>query len=720
MAQWPFAAMPPIANKPPMTVGMPEAWQKAIEALQAVQQPKTTEASSVSEQNGPINDFSTLGWQHQQPIYPTYHGFTGYPPNYGYYNYNFGYPYFMNTMQPTTPMPTLLPTTPSKDKIPTDKVEEREAENHSSSSLAHPPPPPPDSPPASQPAFFTNITSQAPNSGGVKFNLPKKNNAKTTFQATRQALQERMNNFRNGNSPQAGRNTAQSIGGQTKVSSMSPEDWPESLKNYVARCFDKCETNIDKDQVELILKGKLMKANNDGTLRTRDWDSEPLPSTHSDRLKQEQLQQQQQQQQQQHNQSVYQKLQNNLKNQDKKMSTPNSRNFQNKSRINSYHSRSRSRSRSYSRSRSRSRTPPKKTFRRRKYSSSSESSGDSRGSKKIFSSVVSPDTRSAKSTPNSSKNKKKRKKGKQPFTVEPEFCTDERLMKRAARFETKNGKSPKANILFTISNTPSFTIDENDNEMEWYSDAVIGTCQDLEKPFLRLTGAVDPTGVRPEDVLVKSLAMVKKHWIENQDYHFACEQLKSIRQDLVVQCIRNKFTVQVYETHARIALEKGDHTEFNQCQSQLKVLYEEVKEGNRLEFTGYHILYTIFAENDIELKYILADLKNDDKQDEVVSHALKLAKACSSNNYSRFFKLYLSAPKMSSFIIDWFIEGIRKAALKAFIKSFRPNIPISYIQSALAFPSSEECLAFLTKANVVFADTGLINCKESVGPLANF
>ena len=65
---------------------------------------------------------------------------------------------------------------------------------------------------------------------------------------------------------------------------LSSEDWPPALKKYVSRCFEQCKTDMDKDQVEIILKGKITAAASANLLWTKNWDEEPLPATLSSKL----------------------------------------------------------------------------------------------------------------------------------------------------------------------------------------------------------------------------------------------------------------------------------------------------------------------------------------------------------------------------------------------------------------------------------------------------
>ena len=72
----------------------------------------------------------------------------------------------------------------------------------------------------------------------------------------------------------------------------------------------------------------------------------------------------------------------------------------------------------------------------------------------------------------------------------------------------------------------------------------------------------------------------------------------------------------------------------------------------------------------LDLTSVLAELTKKEKENECVSHALKLRTAWSLQNYKRFFELYLGAPKMSGYLIDLFIGRERKAALRIIIKAY--------------------------------------------------
>ncbi len=68
--------------------------------------------------------------------------------------------------------------------------------------------------------------------------------------------------------------------------------------------------------------------------------------------------------------------------------------------------------------------------------------------------------------------------------------------------------------------------------------------------------------------------------------------LQALRQDCTVQHLRTALTVQIYEAHARAALEYGhDPSEYNQCQTQLHLLYADGIPGCREEFLAYRIIY---------------------------------------------------------------------------------------------------------------------------------
>ncbi|XP_022942499.1 SAC3 family protein A-like isoform X1 [Cucurbita moschata] len=223
-------------------------------------------------------------------------------------------------------------------------------------------------------------------------------------------------------------------------------------------------------------------------------------------------------------------------------------------------------------------------------------------------------------------------------------------------------------------------------DMDWDALTIKGTCQEIEKRYLRLTSAPDPNSVRPEEVLEKALNMVQ---MSQKNYLYKCDQLKSIRQDLTVQRIRNQLTAKVYETHARLALEFGDLPEYNQCQSQLKTLYADGIEGCHMEFAAYNLLCAILhSNNKKDLLSLMSRLSDQAKKDVSVNHALAVRAAVTSGNYVKFFRLHKAAPNLNACLMDLYAEKMRYKAVNCMSRSYRPSLPVPYIAQVLGFSTS--------------------------------
>lgn len=249
---------------------------------------------------------------------------------------------------------------------------------------------------------------------------------------------------------------------------------------------------------------------------------------------------------------------------------------------------------------------------------------------------------------------------RQRMTLDDSSKSKANLEMRRRRFEGAG-----ASYGSSVSSSPV----DSPGRAEANEGPVVGRCQNLEKNYFRLTSAPNPDTVRPLPVLQKTLDLLKKKWKKEGNYGYICDQFKSLRQDLTVQHIRNEFTVIVYEIHARIALEKGDLGEYNQCQTQLRVLYAQQLGGHPTEFKAYRILYFIYTRNWTAMNDALADVTAEDKQDPAVKHALDVRSALALGNYHRFFQLYLDTPNMGAYLMDMFVDRERLTALSAICRA---------------------------------------------------
>lgn len=314
-------------------------------------------------------------------------------------------------------------------------------------------------------------------------------------------------------------------------------------------------------------------------------------------------------------------------------------------------------------------------------------------------------------------------RGKQPKrTPGYHVLPNEDVRKRSERAEKyKVHLSASTDTQLEVDNSNvnvkyEFGNDEDDvfEKTEQYS--VIGLCKTMEKRYLRLTAAPDPTLVRPEPVLKKWLIELTRMWSNRErEWKYIEDQLRAIRQDLTVQNQRGPFTRQVYETNARWALESGDMGQFNQCQTQLKRFHEEVDLKSApasdidtvAEFVSYRLLYYYFQYLHVDEQIFLSQILGDPvlAQHRFVRFALEIRKHATTGNFCKYFKMCREADKQCTvhmkYLLDVFTERQRVHALIVLTKAFVTQLSIAWLMNVLAFESEDACRSFLESHGAV-------------------
>lgn len=276
------------------------------------------------------------------------------------------------------------------------------------------------------------------------------------------------------------------------------------------------------------------------------------------------------------------------------------------------------------------------------------------------------------------------------------------------------------------------TLDETDYEHM----KVKGTCQKLDKQYLRLTAPPKPHLVRPLPILQEHLTNLQAEWgrgpSARRDYLWFCAEMKALRQDLTVQHISNAFTCDVYETHARMALQEGDLNEFNQAQTQLKILYDKLREEDpkalkhENEFVAYRLIYFVmltlnqkYTGGSSDVLHLMLSLSASQRKDTAIQHALQVRGAVADVDYHKFFLLNTTTPNLCDKLMGLMVPTVRHFALQRICRAYRPVADVSYSLKEIGLPVSsakdlDSGKTFLMSCGCVLNDDGSeIKTKES-------
>jgi SAC3 family protein LENG8/THP3 len=194
--------------------------------------------------------------------------------------------------------------------------------------------------------------------------------------------------------------------------------------------------------------------------------------------------------------------------------------------------------------------------------------------------------------------------------------------------------------------------------------------------------------------------------------------------------VQSSLTVRVYEQHARIAMMVGDLSEYNQCQTQLAMLYKDAQTrtndpesqlmcANQFEFTIYRALYHIAVGNSASLSDMLCHELSQLLDTREVQFILRLHRSLATLNYTVFFRL-LSEGKGVPFdgrqMLRSVIEKQKFKALSTMCRAYKPmKLPLAFVAQQLGFESIVEAQNYVQQCGAqLSSDESLILTAQTV------
>ncbi|KAH0795946.1 SAC3/GANP family protein [Histomonas meleagridis] len=232
---------------------------------------------------------------------------------------------------------------------------------------------------------------------------------------------------------------------------------------------------------------------------------------------------------------------------------------------------------------------------------------------------------------------------------------------------------------------------------------IVGTSTAMEKQYLRLAGNTlpDASNFRPLPILIQSFEYCLGKYEQNKDYEYISEQLRSIRQDLLVQHIENPFCVKVYEKHAHLAIMNEDWGNFNQSMTSLEKLYKMNfgEYENICEFFCYRIVYSIGVDDEAGLYSFIPRIPENVILSDQVQIALKIWKFSNTGEWVKFFEIMNNASDFLKKVMSIKAKQMRFLALSSSVKGMR-KLSLEGFREFLFLQTIEETREYLAQNEV--------------------